>query len=460
MKLLNVLTSGFFVLAITVPSHSHSLRGKLPSHITPTEMIPAPCYSDDQCTPTIRSRASYPVTGVEPCQCYAASTTHPFDECEGNEYQCAMFRCVSDNFDMSCYDLEAYCDIKPGDSMGQCTLPTIGLAPRLPSSSSRDSNHPSVFSIEGTNWLAEELYVDGQLEPALSTDESPLPIILEFGSELNDDRILNLSGQTGCNYFDGGYDILFGIDTLPQFKAEQPTINVRNGCHNDIMRQERAFMDILRQDAIIYQISTDGEELRLYDVAIADNGRQTQGNLMAIFSRYPYRSRLVGFFNSHVMPIGSNWEATSISGLDELVISADNEPITMFIDSAPDSEGFRVSGYAGCNWFNGDLEFLPVPVIGGMPLFLIDISQVFSTRRGCFDDASMKQERLFLNMLRQESPLAYVIRRIASPDDIHTTIGEELLLYSVNTDENGDQYQGELLAQFFMIPPPSSESAW
>jgi len=348
--------------------------------------------------------------------------------------------------------------------MGQCTLPTVGRStPRLPPSSSADDDrHPNFFSIEGTNWLAEELYIDGKLESALDTEESPLPIMLEFRSELNDDGTLNLSGQTGCNQFDGGYDLLFGIDTLPQFRAEQPTINVQRGCHNDIMRQERAFMELLRQDAIIFQISTDGEELRLYDVAVAANGRQTQGNLMALFSRYPYRSRLVSFSNNHVMPIGSNWEAKSIRGIDELVVSTDDEPITMIIDAAPDSEGFRVSGYArGCNWYNGELEFLPVPIVDGMPLFLINISQVSSTRRGCFDDASIKQKRLFLGMLRQESPLAYTIRRILpSPDDIHTTIGEELSLYSVNTDEHGDQYQGKLLAQFHEIPPPTSESAW
>ena len=74
-------------------------------------------------------------------------------------------------------------------------------------------------------------------------------------------------------------------------------------------------MELLRQDAIIFQISTDGEELRLYDVVVAANGGQTQGNLMALFSRYPYRSRLVSFSNNHVMPIGSNWEAKSIRGL-------------------------------------------------------------------------------------------------------------------------------------------------
>ena len=57
---------------------------------------------------------------------------------------------------------------------------------------------------------------------------------------------------------------------------------------------------------------------------------------MALFSRYPYRSRLVSFSNNHVMPIGSNWEAKSIRGLDELVVSPDDEPITMIIDAAPD----------------------------------------------------------------------------------------------------------------------------
>ena len=78
------------------------------------------------------------------------------------------------------------------------------------------------------------------------------------------------------------------------------------------------------------------------------------------------------------------------------MVSPDDEPITMIIDAAPDSEGFRVSGYAGCNWHKGE-RIPPNPIVDGMPLFLINISQVSSTRRGCFDDArmSMKQKHVY-----------------------------------------------------------------
>ena len=46
------------------------------------------------------------------CQCYAASSTNPFDECEGEtDETCAIAKCVN-----SCENSEAYCDNPQGDS--------------------------------------------------------------------------------------------------------------------------------------------------------------------------------------------------------------------------------------------------------------------------------------------------------------------------------------------------------
>jgi len=54
------------------------------------------------------------------CQCYAASSSNPFDECEEEtDETCAIASCVN-----SCENSEAYCDNPQGDS-GLCLLRPI-----------------------------------------------------------------------------------------------------------------------------------------------------------------------------------------------------------------------------------------------------------------------------------------------------------------------------------------------
>lgn len=85
---------------------------------TATDKIPSKCDSTDQCSSKIRSQAASAFTGVGMCDCYAASSIDPFDECEGQEH-CAIAGCRSD----SCDGLEAYCDIESeGSDIGECTL--------------------------------------------------------------------------------------------------------------------------------------------------------------------------------------------------------------------------------------------------------------------------------------------------------------------------------------------------
>jgi len=85
------------------------------------------CTSDDECTAVVRSR--YPensTMGVELCQCYAASSIAPFDECEGeSDATCVVAKCTN-----ACDGFEAYCDISSnGDGTGECTLDsTTGTA--------------------------------------------------------------------------------------------------------------------------------------------------------------------------------------------------------------------------------------------------------------------------------------------------------------------------------------------
>ncbi len=65
-------------------------------------------------------------TGVDLCGCYAASSTSPFDECEGqSDATCMVAKCTN-----TCDGFVAYCNISSSDDgMGTCTLDsTTGTA--------------------------------------------------------------------------------------------------------------------------------------------------------------------------------------------------------------------------------------------------------------------------------------------------------------------------------------------
>mmetsp|Transcript_6357 Transcript_6357/g.12295 ORF Transcript_6357/g.12295 Transcript_6357/m.12295 type:complete len:221 (-) Transcript_6357:277-939(-) len=82
------------------------------------------CTSHIDCTATIRSRSPDP---SELCECYAASSTDPFDECKGKESGCATARCAN-----TCDGLEALCltltDYGNDGANDVCTLREI-IAP-------------------------------------------------------------------------------------------------------------------------------------------------------------------------------------------------------------------------------------------------------------------------------------------------------------------------------------------
>ncbi|KAL7539563.1 hypothetical protein ACHAXR_009390 [Thalassiosira sp. AJA248-18] len=82
------------------------------------------CTSDNDCTARVRSR--FPLqssSGVDLCQCYAASSTDPFDECEGeDDSTCKIARCAN-----TCAGLDASCTIstKSDDGTKMCELQPI-----------------------------------------------------------------------------------------------------------------------------------------------------------------------------------------------------------------------------------------------------------------------------------------------------------------------------------------------
>jgi len=79
------------------------------------------CTSDSECTATVRSRLpNQSSSGVGLCACYAASSTHPFDECEGeDDSTCKIAKCVN-----SCAGLEAHCllSLDSVDGTKMCAL--------------------------------------------------------------------------------------------------------------------------------------------------------------------------------------------------------------------------------------------------------------------------------------------------------------------------------------------------
>ena len=90
------------------------------------------CVVDDDCSPAIRSEApsTFNATGAGLCECYAASSLEPFDECEGDKGKdCKKAKCPED----ACDGMEAYCEAEAGicvlREMGNVTEPAETDAP-------------------------------------------------------------------------------------------------------------------------------------------------------------------------------------------------------------------------------------------------------------------------------------------------------------------------------------------
>ena len=107
-----VKTVSFFLLLLLIPS------------ICDAQSF-GTCTSNADCSATVRSRyPSESTAGVDMCQCYAASTNNPFDECEGEtDETCIIANCVN-----SCENSEAYCDNPPQGDSGLCLLRPIEVS--------------------------------------------------------------------------------------------------------------------------------------------------------------------------------------------------------------------------------------------------------------------------------------------------------------------------------------------
>lgn len=135
----------------------------------------------------------------------------------------------------------------------------------------------SIFFLEDSSWQLTEV------RGFATIDDGSSPVTLSFNSDAT-----SISGFDGCNRFNGPMDLLFGIDSLPSFRMSGPIRATRAGCRDNILeKQARMFRGVLRSDPIIYTITQSEEviELELYEAEVDNNGRQTQGELLARFTR-------------------------------------------------------------------------------------------------------------------------------------------------------------------------------
>ena len=302
-------------------------------------------------------------------------------------------------------------------SLLSITLPSSGhklLRGTLPIPDHDKETSSSNILPFGTNWFATDIYINGKLEPTRS------PVSLSFIEEE-----YSLRAFAGCNEISG--DLLQVTST--KFHVGDMETSLMYCDEDGIMEQERAFVNIIGQSTVMYEISSndkpgeDDQVLILWD----DEGTQ--------MARLASQQIVTVHFDGHILPVGSNWELKTLAGVDDPIHTDD--PITLFIESET-----SVTGFAGCNGFNGDMELLPND-FDSPEWYLnrqLSISRLITNRRRCEDDV-MQQERRLMSVLRHKS-LIYSIDVISrQPHE------EELSLYSVDID-NGQQVQGELLAQF------------
>ena len=126
-------------------------------------------------------------------------------------------------------------------------------------------NPDNITELAGSNWVATNIR-----GTRISHDVS-----LFFESDTS------LRGHGGCNEFVGSWDMLFGIDFLPQFRVGDLVTSYMY-CEGKVGETEIDFLNGLQRGPIIYETSSGGE-LTLWDTVVGDDGRQTRGDLIAKF---------------------------------------------------------------------------------------------------------------------------------------------------------------------------------
>ena len=228
------------------------------------------CNRQEECYATIRSQKPIDSSmGVELCGCYAASSTAPFDECEGNVESCAMAKCMN-----TCEGLEAYCDLAAREEngmgeLGECKLRLMEESEPMIIESMSMTENPMSLIIDGiinggsismnidassmsfqyneipsllpdvnifeTTWMAHSIDLDVDIMA---------PITLEFDSE-------SMYGTAGCNKYSGGV-VNF---TDNSFTTKGHFATTRMYCAEvGVMEQEDAVLNFLQDKTFSYEV--------------------------------------------------------------------------------------------------------------------------------------------------------------------------------------------------------------
>ena len=131
--------------------------------------IPGSCNSQEECSPTIRSqKPAVSTVGVEMCECYAASSTAPFDECEGSQ-PCATAKCAGN----ACENYEAYCDFGALEAglgeLGECLLrPIMEGTTSTTTTTEETSPAPTVVSTPTVGGIEADILASYSIAPTSS----------------------------------------------------------------------------------------------------------------------------------------------------------------------------------------------------------------------------------------------------------------------------------------------------
>jgi len=202
-----------------------------------------------------------------------------------------------------------------------------------------------LVTLQAAPWTLSEL--DGQ-----SVDASA-GITAVFGADES------LTGSAGCNAFTGDYTTEGATLTVTPLAA------TRKACEPDVMDNENLYLDLL-QNAATW--SLDGATLT---ITSADSG-------VLVFG---------GEGSAEPAPFqGTEWTLQSITGQDVASVGA----------TAVFADDFTVSGFGGCNQYNGPWS---------LDQDTIAIGPLAATRKACAQDV-MDTENAFLNAMESVDAMA------------------------------------------------------
>lgn len=133
--------------------------------ILPPAEIPGSCNSQEECSATIRSqKPARSSIGVDMCECYAISSTAPFDECEGSQ-PCATAKCAGN----ACENYEAYCDFGAREENGMGELGECLLRPMEETSNTTTTEEtspvPTVVSTPTVGGIGADMLASYSIAP-------------------------------------------------------------------------------------------------------------------------------------------------------------------------------------------------------------------------------------------------------------------------------------------------------